>query len=115
MLTALQPPPPDWLQTGVKNMRHRHPDSDFEPLMKAYCISEDDDAIFRPSSPLRPGAPPPEGTKVMYLPRLRCNDCPVKVYTTIPGKVEEDFEVHLKNRVHRERVAERLAKKKRTR
>ncbi|KAI0262131.1 hypothetical protein BGY98DRAFT_929209 [Russula aff. rugulosa BPL654] len=38
--------------------------------------------------------------------RLRCLDCPGKVYT--PGAGMSNFEVHLKNRNHRRRVAERL-------
>ena len=58
---------------------------------------------------LNPGEVPREGFKVVYMPRIRCNDCPGKLYTAIPGKVLEDFEVHLRNRVHREKVAERQA------
>ena len=55
----------------------------------------------------KPGSRAPEGSKVMYLPRIRCNDCPGKVYTTLPLSMVEDFEKHLKNRLHRERVQER--------
>jgi SWI/SNF-related matrix-associated actin-dependent regulator of chromatin subfamily B protein 1 len=43
----------------------------------------------------------------MFLPRIRCIDCPGKVYTTLPLSMVEDFEKHLKNRHHRERVQER--------
>jgi SWI/SNF-related matrix-associated actin-dependent regulator of chromatin subfamily B member 1 len=57
--------------------------------------------------PLEPGAKPPEGVGVMYLPRIRCNDCPGKLYTALPGKVVDDFEVHLRNRKHRDNVDER--------
>lgn len=40
-------------------------------------------------------------------PRIRCHDCPGKLYT--PGtELCENFEVHLKNRSHREKVEERL-------
>ena len=53
---------------------------------------------------LEPGAPPPSGVKLSYMPRIKCNDCPGKLYTAQPGKVVEDFQVHLRNRQHRERV-----------
>lgn len=80
--------------------------------MRPYCISRATDAVHRPDPPLEPGAPAPAGADVMYLPRIRCNDCPGKVYTSAPGKVEEDFEVHLRNRAHRERVAERVSRRR---
>ncbi|KAH9068168.1 hypothetical protein EDB83DRAFT_2222754, partial [Lactarius deliciosus] len=38
--------------------------------------------------------------------RVRCLDCPGKLY--IPGDSMSNFEVHLKNRNHRDRVAERV-------
>lgn len=91
----------------MATLRSRHPDSSFEHLMKPYLISTSTDAIFRPPEPPAPGARAPEGSKVMYLPRIRCNDCPGKVYTTLPLSMVEDFEKHLKNRMHRERVGER--------
>ena len=47
-----------------------------------------------------------------WFPRIRCNDCPGKVYNAEPGKAAENFGVHLKNRVHRERVDARLFGKK---
>ncbi len=49
-------------------------------------------------------AAPPPTVKYMYLPRIRCNDCPGKLYTAGPGLTVENFEVHLKNRQHKERV-----------
>lgn len=75
--------------------------------MKPYLISNATDAIVRPPEPPTAGSPAPEGSRVMYLPRIRCNDCPGKVYTTLPASMVEDFEKHLKNRLHRERVQER--------
>lgn len=42
-----------------------------------------------------------------YFPRIRCLDCPGKLYTPGPATSVENFEVHLKNRVHKERVEER--------
>lgn len=75
--------------------------------MKPYLISTSTDAIVRPPELPSAGSRAPEGSRVMFLPRIRCNDCPGKVYTTLPGSMVEDFEKHLKNRLHRERVTER--------
>jgi SWI/SNF-related matrix-associated actin-dependent regulator of chromatin subfamily B protein 1 len=55
------------------------------------------------------GQPIPSDLKWMYLPRIRCHDCPGKLYTPGPGMTVENFEVHLKNRQHRERVDTRTA------
>ena len=57
---------------------------------------------------LRPDAPPPPDTKFCYYPRIKCKDCPGKLYTPGPGMGVENFEVHLKNRHHRERVQRRV-------
>lgn len=52
----------------------------------------------------------PAGQKVkyQYLPRIRCLDCPGKLYTPGPMTTVDNFEVHLRNRQHKERVEERV-------
>ena len=45
-----------------------------------------------------------------YLPRIKCLDCPTKVYTPGPGESVEGFEVHLRNRKHRDEVDARVKK-----
>ncbi|KAE9405504.1 hypothetical protein BT96DRAFT_812084 [Gymnopus androsaceus JB14] len=42
--------------------------------------------------------------------RIKCVDCPGKLYKPGPGEALSNFEVHLKNRQHRQRVDERVAK-----
>jgi SWI/SNF-related matrix-associated actin-dependent regulator of chromatin subfamily B protein 1 len=74
--------------------------------MRPYTISALTNATEKHH--VEPGAAPPVGVRVMFLPRIRCNDCPGKLYTAVPGRVVEDFEVHLRNRVHREKVGSRL-------
>ena len=44
-----------------------------------------------------------------YLPRIRCLDCPGKLYVTGPGMTVENFEQHLRNRRHKEMVEARIA------
>ena len=77
--------------------------------MRPYTVNATTNTTEKMS--LNPGEKPPAGTKVVYMPRIRCNDCPGKLYTAVPGKVLEDFEVHLRNRLHREKVAERQGRR----
>lgn len=49
-----------------------------------------------------------DNVKWMFLPRIRCLDCPGKLYTPGPDTTVGNFEVHLKNRHHRERVDARI-------
>lgn len=56
---------------------------------------------------VEPGQPLPANVKYQYLPRIRCNDCPGKLYTAGPELTVDNFEVHLKNRQHRTKVDER--------
>ncbi|EFP74416.2 uncharacterized protein PGTG_00372 [Puccinia graminis f. sp. tritici CRL 75-36-700-3] len=41
--------------------------------------------------------------------RLKCTDCPGKLYTVGPGESFTNFDVHLKNRQHRQKVEQRVA------
>ncbi|KAF9011896.1 hypothetical protein BDQ17DRAFT_1321887 [Cyathus striatus] len=41
--------------------------------------------------------------------RIKCSDCPGKLYTPGPGETLSNYEVHLKNRIHRQRVNERVS------
>ncbi|KAJ7209739.1 hypothetical protein GGX14DRAFT_631874, partial [Mycena pura] len=40
--------------------------------------------------------------------RIKCVDCPGKVYITGPGETLNNYELHLKNRLHRQRVSDRM-------
>jgi SWI/SNF-related matrix-associated actin-dependent regulator of chromatin subfamily B member 1 len=54
-----------------------------------------------------PDTPAPPGTKYCYYSRIRCKDCPGKLYTPDANLGVTNFEVHLKNRQHREKVNQR--------
>ena len=51
---------------------------------------------------------PQEDVKYMFYPRIKCKDCPGKLYTPGPEMGVNNFEVHLKNRLHREKVELRV-------
>lgn len=55
------------------------------------------------------GDPIPPQVRFYFLPRIRCLDCPGKLYTPGPDITASNFEVHLKNKVHKEKVELRIA------
>ena len=65
--------------------------------MKHTAIDPKSNSII-PASPDRPDLPH------KYVPRVRCGDCPGKIYVPV------GFESHLKNKRHRENVDARVAK-----
>lgn len=73
-----------------------------------YCAVHAETELAMPS--VRPEQPVPSGVKFMYLPRVRCLDCPGKLYTPGPDTTIINFEVHLKNKAHREKVDSRIAR-----
>ena len=104
MLTDnVQPPTPDWLLQGLDQLKKQYPRDQFEPLMKHTAID--------PTSNIPvPATDANRHFPHKYLPRIKCLDCPGKVYVTAPGATVENFESHLKNRKHKEMVEARLAK-----
>ncbi|EGP86320.1 SWI/SNF chromatin remodeling complex protein [Zymoseptoria tritici IPO323] len=113
--TNSQPPPPPWLTSAITSLRQRYPSDNFHPLMKAYALHTTASGAeelkpcgnFSPDL-VRPGDLPPQGMTCKWLPRIRCVDCPGKLYTAVEGRVAGDFEVHLKNRKHLAMVAKRV-------
>ncbi len=73
-----------------------------------YAVIDTITGSLLPNSVLQNPPLPPQA-KAKWLPRIRCNDCPGKLYTPGPGMTVENFEIHLKNRQHRERVDARTA------
>ncbi|KAF8851739.1 SNF5-domain-containing protein, partial [Acephala macrosclerotiorum] len=99
------PPPPAWLTAGLNDLLKTYPNDRFEGVMRYSAINT---ATELPTAQPPAGQPIPDNIKFMYLPRIRCQDCPGKLYTPGPEMTVGNFEVHLKNRQHRERVDSRL-------
>jgi len=53
----------------------------------------------------------PANIKYIFIPRIRCHDCPGKLYTPGPEMTVDNFKLHLNNRGHRMRVEERVKAK----
>ncbi|KAF7857288.1 hypothetical protein EAF04_009529 [Stromatinia cepivora] len=98
------PPPPTWLATGLTALHQQYPNDRFEGMMRYSAVSISSETPV----PAPPPGTTPEGIKWMYLPRIRCHDCPGKLYTPGPDTTVGNFEVHLKNKGHREKVNLRL-------
>jgi SWI/SNF-related matrix-associated actin-dependent regulator of chromatin subfamily B member 1 len=106
MLTGpLQPPPPQWLTIGLATLQQTYPNDSFEAFMKYTGVNIDTNA---PIPPEKVPIPAPANISFFFLPRIRCHDCPGKLYTPGPGETTDNFEIHLKNRQHREKVEKRV-------
>ncbi|SCV68409.1 BQ2448_530 [Microbotryum intermedium] len=80
------PVPPTWMHAAAAELRAKQVDDRF-------------DIIPRPR--------PVDPTAVQEW-RIRCLDCPGKLYNVGPGETLDNFSVHFKNRVHRGNVEARL-------
>ncbi|GJE86317.1 hypothetical protein PsYK624_023970 [Phanerochaete sordida] len=79
--------PPAWLKTAMKELNDKYPDDRFEAVLR------------RGPNPAQPEW------------RIKCTDCPGKLYTPGPDETLTNYEVHLKNRQHRQKVNARVEKK----
>ena len=77
----------------------------FEPFMR---YTATDTTTGAPVPMPQPGAPVPPNVRFYFLPRIKCLDCPGKLYTPGPDTTASNFEVHLKNKQHKEKVEARL-------
>ncbi|KAL5351275.1 SWI/SNF chromatin-remodeling complex subunit [Pseudogymnoascus australis] len=93
------PPPPAWLIAGLQGLQQTYTQDRFEGMMRYFVV----DATTEMPVP-QAEAENSSNVKYMWFPRIRCSDCPGKLYTPGPGTTVEGFEVHLRNRQHRERV-----------
>ncbi|KAF9892441.1 SWI/SNF chromatin-remodeling complex subunit [Aspergillus nanangensis] len=102
---APPPQPPSWLVAGLARLKRGHPNDSFEGVMR-YTAVDTETMLPVANSTNTPG----NKLKYQYLPRIRCHDCPGKLYTPGPAMTVDNFEVHLRNRQHKERVEERLSR-----
>jgi SWI/SNF-related matrix-associated actin-dependent regulator of chromatin subfamily B protein 1 len=108
---SFQPPPPEWLTTALSHLHESYPDDSFEAIMRYCAIDTDTNSFVQLPLSLPPGETTiPSNIQFAWLPRIRCRDCPGKSYTAGPDMTVMNFEVHLKNRMHREKVMARVAR-----
>ncbi|KAI1637190.1 hypothetical protein F4809DRAFT_335890 [Biscogniauxia mediterranea] len=103
----LAPPPPVWLVTALDKFKQEeaYAKDQFEGIMRYSAVDTNtDQACALPQG----GQPIPPHIRFYFLPRIRCLDCPGKLYTPGPDTSASNFEVHLKNKAHKERVELRL-------
>ncbi|CAI4219210.1 unnamed protein product [Parascedosporium putredinis] len=100
------PPPPEWLMQALNNLQQTYTYDSFEALMKYSPVDPQTELPVQQ----QPGQPLPADTKYMFLPRVRCKDCPGKLYTPGADMTASNFEIHLKHNKHREKVNKREGK-----
>ena len=101
-LIRLQVVPPRWLTEALHELRHAHSDVSVEGVMQPYEI--DIQSELPTSNTLEDGATAGRGFKIQLLPRVRCLDCPNKLYVARPGSVIDDLSIHMRNRLHKQSV-----------
>ncbi|GAB7352620.1 hypothetical protein MBLNU459_g2995t2 [Dothideomycetes sp. NU459] len=118
------PPIPAWLEAALTTLRERYPTSSFGGWMRFSAVEAEKGGPTRfDHNTLPPGSSPPplithpdtgakQRIKWVWQPRIRCDDCPGKLYTALPDDTVEKFEVHLKNRKHKAAVEERINREK---
>ncbi|KAF3045118.1 SWI/SNF chromatin-remodeling complex subunit [Didymella heteroderae] len=112
------PPPPAWVQQALQDLRDRNPEHKFESIMRYVVMNEAHEN--RETGKIEPKAvkldslslsdPLPANHKAYFLPRIRCQDCPGKLYNAGPGQTVTNFELHLKNRQHMSNVSNRIGR-----
>ncbi|KAL8812443.1 MAG: hypothetical protein Q9223_007292, partial [Gallowayella weberi] len=93
-----RPRPPLWLTQALHRLQQKYPEDAFEGIMK---MKTDQPVAATKDQPQ-------EDVKYEFSPRIRCKDCPSKLYYPGPEMDVNNFEVHLKNRIHREKVEKRV-------
>ncbi|KAI1771368.1 SNF5-domain-containing protein [Hypoxylon cercidicola] len=102
------PPPPAWLVAALEKFKQEpaYANDHFEGVMRYSAV---DTNTGMPVALPQPGQPVVPNIRFYFLPRIRCLDCPGKLYTPGPDMSASNFEVHLKNKLHKEKVELRLA------
>ncbi|KAI8634791.1 SNF5-domain-containing protein [Xylariaceae sp. FL1651] len=105
------PPPPAWLVSALEQFKQEdaYKNDQFEGIMRYSAV---DTNTGMPFTVPQTGQPTPPHVRFYFLPRIRCLDCPGKLYTPGPDTSASNFEVHLKNKAHKERVELRLSSAK---
>ncbi|CAL8580843.1 SWI/SNF chromatin-remodeling complex subunit [Xanthoria parietina] len=98
------PAPPPWLTGALQRLQQNYPNDAFEGTMRYTAVSLTTDQPIALTKDQ-----PQNDVKYMFYPRIKCKDCPGKLYTPGPEMGVNNFEVHLKNRLHREKVEARVA------
>lgn len=106
LTVTAQPAPPRFLTEAIQILREKYPQASIDGIM--YPCQINIDTIVVTAERLEPGASAPAGYKLKLLPRIRCADCPGRLYEANPMSVVENFTPHMRNRLHRYGVELRL-------
>lgn len=80
----------------------------YEAIMRYMVLDQDMRAVKQDT--LSANTTLPEGYKAQYAPRIRCLDCPGKLYTASPEEPMGNFTLHINNRQHKQNVERRTGR-----
>ncbi|KAF2635796.1 SNF5-domain-containing protein [Massarina eburnea CBS 473.64] len=109
MPAVSQAPPPLWLQEALQDLREKNPGELFEATMR-YSVMDTNTGSTVKFDTLSATATLPPGYKAQFLPRIRCVDCPGKLYNAGPDHTVGNFQMHLNNRGHKTNVERRTGR-----
>jgi SWI/SNF-related matrix-associated actin-dependent regulator of chromatin subfamily B protein 1 len=100
---------------ALQELRDKNPGESFESTMRYLIMNEShvnpETKKIEPKAAkldnLSTSSPLPANHKSYFLPRIRCMDCPGKLYNAGPEHTVNNFETHLRNRGHMNNVAKR--------
>ncbi|KAH6693999.1 snf5/smarcb1/ini1 [Plectosphaerella plurivora] len=98
------PPAPEWASKSLAQLQERYPHDQFDAVMRYSCVNPETETLVT----VQPGQDAPAGHRWMFLPRIKCRDCPGKSYTFGPETRTENFEKHLEIKTHRRTVNARV-------
>ncbi|KAF1951045.1 hypothetical protein CC80DRAFT_553709 [Byssothecium circinans] len=109
LVADIPTPSPPWLQEALQKLREEYPGELVEAAMPysiidQYTLQLMNIDIFADSLAL------PANYKAQYAPRIRCVDCPGKLYNAGPEHTVDNFEMHLNSRAHKANVEKRAGK-----
>lgn len=99
------PPTPEWLNKALDDLQKRWKYDDIGGTMRHCAVHADTRKPIRPAIRYQLMQ---QDVEWVFAPRIRCRDCPGKLYTPGPGMSAENFTVHLRNKQHRANVNKRV-------
>jgi SWI/SNF-related matrix-associated actin-dependent regulator of chromatin subfamily B member 1 len=93
----------------MQELRKSNPGEQFEAIMRYSVVDQNTKQNIKLDT-VSTASPLPSGYKAQYVPRIRCVDCPGKLYNAGPGRSVDNFQMHLNNRGHRANVEKRTGR-----
>lgn len=94
----------------MEELRLQQPTESFEAFMRvsAYDKRDPKQKALKVENLMEEHSTVPSYISLSIQPRIKCHDCPGKLYNAGEGQTLSNFSVHMKNSKHRKNVENRL-------